>query len=148
MLGKLSPNKVDGLLTRMAALEARVDGLEAELAEFRKREKEHEKVPSAPALDTGTLKIVEVDAKLLEVDCEETRRLSWRLVLINEGEHDVRVDALVQFVDMNSYALEEHKEYGLVLHPGKRQKFTGIKTLDSEVERNVMGLKASLSPAQ
>ena len=95
--------------------------------------------------ESAQFDIVSIDGKTIEPEVEGEARFSWKLIVRCESDGPLRVDAHIQLVDMDSFALFEHTARGLLLLRGERQKFTGIVSLPASTEERVMGVKASLS---
>ena len=76
--------------------------------------------------DAEKFEIVSVDSRTFERDPEGDRcKFSWKIVVQSHATRPLVLKANLEFVDMDSYLVEEDSASGFKLDPGARGKFRG-----------------------
>jgi hypothetical protein len=129
---------LNSLRAEVAALGRRVGELERQLADRGGVES------SGQGEDGELFEILSVDAKPVS-ETEGEVRMSWKMTVQSQSDRDLRVVAQVQFVDMDSFVIDEERVESLMLSARQRQKFGGIKTVSASQGEVIMGVKGTLS---
>ena len=144
---------------RIDALEKRINDLEdsgrhpAETASKRLVREKGEKDAKGNAVegsgdgdDGDWFEIISVDSRTFERDPEGDRcKFSWKVVVQSHATRPLTLEAKLEFVDMDSYLVEEDSGSGFKLEPGGRGKFRGYKWISDEAEYQIVGVRAHLS---
>ena len=93
-----------------------------------------------------TFEIISVDSRAFERDVEGDRcKFSWKVVVKNHTTRPLILRARLEFVDMDSYLVEEDSATGFRLEAGDEGKFRGYKWISNEAEYQIVGVRANLS---
>ena len=96
-----------------------------------------------------TFEIVSVDSRAFERDVEGDRcKFSWKVVVRNHTTRPLILCARLEFVDMDSYLVEEDTATGFRLEAGDEGKFRGYKWISNEAEYQIVGVRAHLAEVQ
>ncbi len=138
------------LAARIGDIEKRVEALEMgsrPVGEEVTRRSPRTRTGEAGEIGAGDLfEIVSVDSRTFERDPDADRcKFSWKVVIQSLASRPLELQARLEFVDMDSYLVEEDSAAGFRLEPGARGKFRGYKWISNEAEYQIVGVRAHVS---
>jgi hypothetical protein len=98
-----------------------------------------------PAATTGIgLEIVSIDSRFTETNTVWSRA-AWILVVRNNTDQSVRLDAVIKFLDSDGFIIDSDSEYGLVVQAQSERTFTGDLLISQPGAQNVTQYSAEIS---
>lgn len=90
-----------------------------------------------------TLQIVRVDARAAEIQ-DTWWRISWRLILRNNWQVPITVDATIEFLDFDGLVVDDTVEHDLEVGAGEEKTFTGYGLVSAHAGPRIQSAKARL----
>jgi hypothetical protein len=98
-----------------------------------------------PADTTGIgLEIVSIDSRFTETNTVWSRA-AWILVVRNNTDQSVRLDAVIKFLDSGGFIIDSDSEYGLVVQAQSERTFTGDILISQPGAQDVSQFSAEIS---